>query len=103
MKLLIENGDIQMKLKLNLLKPFSDAIGKKELGFEFEGGTLQELFEALVEKYPKLKKELYSKNDEITDYVSIFINDKPLSVLNGLKTKLKNGDELLFFVPISGG
>ena len=96
-------GEIPMKLKLNLLKPFSDIVGKKELGFEFKGGTLEDLIKALVEKYPKLKEEFYTKNDEVTDYISIFVNDKPLSVLNGLNTKLNNGDELLFFVPISGG
>ncbi len=92
-----------MKLKLNMLKPFSDVIGKKELGFEFDGKTIEDLFKALVNKYPKLKDELYTKNDEITDYVSIFVNDKPLSALKGVETQLKNGDELLFFVPISGG
>ena len=92
-----------MKLKLNLLKPFSDVVGKKQLGFDFNGKTLDELFKELVEKYPKLKEELYTEKNEVTDYISIFINDKPLSVLNGMETELKNGDELLFFVPISGG
>ena len=92
-----------MKLKLNMLKPFSDVIGKKELGFEFDGTTVEDLFKALVNKYPKLKEELYTEKDEVTDYVSIFVNDKPLSALDGTGTKLKNGDELLIFVTISGG
>ena len=92
-----------MKLKLNLLKPFSDVVGKKELAMDFDGATLDELFRDLVGRYPKLKSELYTENNEVTDYVSIFVNDKPLSVLDGLDTKLKDGDELLIFVPISGG
>jgi molybdopterin synthase sulfur carrier subunit len=92
-----------MKLKLNLLKPFSDIVGTKELGYDFDGKTLKDLFKSLVEKYPKMKNELFNEKDEVTDYISIFINDKPLSVLNGVATELKNGDELLFFVPISGG
>jgi MoaD family protein len=92
-----------MKLKLNLLKPFSDIVGKKQLGYDFNGKTINELFKELVEKYPKLKTEIYTEKNEVTDYISIFVNDKPLSVLNGLETKLKNGDELLVFVPISGG
>ena len=92
-----------MKLKLNLLKPFSDIVGSKQLGFEFNGKTLEDLFKSLVQKYPKMKSELFNEKDEVTDYISIFINDKPLSVLNGVATELKNGDELLFFVPISGG
>jgi molybdopterin synthase sulfur carrier subunit len=92
-----------MKLKLNLLKPFSDIVGTKELEYDFDGKTLKDLFKSLVEKYPKMKNELFNEKDEVTDYISIFINDKPLSVLNGVATELKNGDELLFFVPISGG
>ncbi len=92
-----------MKIKLNLLKPFSDAIGTKELGLDFDGKTIEDLIKKLVETYPKLKTELYTENDEVTDYVSIFVNDKPISVLSGLDTKLKECDELLFFIPISGG
>ena len=92
-----------MILKLNLLKPFSDVVGRKELSYDFKGKTLGDLFIELVEKYPNLKKEFYTEDDKLTDYISIFINDKPLSVLNGEDTKLKSGDELLFFVPISGG
>ena len=92
-----------MKLKLNLLKPFSDAVGKKELWIEFNGNTIEELFRYLIQKYPKLGKELLKKNNEITDYVSVFVNDKPISVLDEMETQLEDGDELLLFVPISGG
>ena len=92
-----------MEIKLNLLKPFSDIVGTKELGFEFDGKTLEELLRALVEKYPKMREELYSKEDELTDYISIFVNDKPLSAVGGVEIVLNDGDELLIFMPISGG
>jgi MoaD family protein len=92
-----------MKLKLNLLKPFSDAVGKKQLSLEFKGKTLCDLLFYLVEKYPKMRDDLLTDKNDITDYVSVFVNDKPLSVLDGEQTKLKDGDELLIFVPISGG
>jgi len=90
-----------MKIKIDLLSPFSDAVGKKELNIEFQGATLKELIEHLVEEYPKLKKDMYSESGEITDYLSILVNDQPAHDLN--KTGLKDGDELLFFFPISGG
>jgi MoaD family protein len=92
-----------MKLKLNLLKPFSDAAGRKQLTLDFDGKTMRDLLFHLVEKYPKMHDDLITKNNEITDYVSVFVNDKPLSVLDGENTKLNDGDELLIFVPISGG
>lgn len=92
-----------MKVKIKLLRPFSDAIGKNELQLDFNGSTLQNLLRELVTKYPKLKKELYTKNDELTDYICIFVNDKPITALNGIDTELKNDDEILLFVPVSGG
>lgn len=92
-----------MKLKIKFLKPFSDAAGKSELELDFDGITLEDMLKVLVNRYPKLKKEFYTKTDELTDYMCMFVNDKPISALNGINTELKNGDELLFFIPVSGG
>ncbi|MCK4333083.1 MAG: MoaD family protein [Thermoplasmatales archaeon] len=92
-----------MKLKIKLLKPFSDAVGKSELELDFDGITLEDMLKVLVNRYPRLKKEFYTKIDELTDYMCMFVNDKPISALNGMNTELKNGDELLFFIPVSGG
>jgi len=91
------------KIKIKLLKPFSDAVGKSELEVDFNGSTLEDLLKVLVDRYPKLKKEFYTETDELTEYICVFVNDKPISALNGINTDLKNDDELLFFVPISGG
>ncbi|UCH72504.1 MAG: MoaD/ThiS family protein [Thermoplasmatales archaeon] len=92
-----------MKIKIKLLKPFSDAADKKDLEIDFNGATLNDLLTFLVDKYPKLKNEFYTKNKELTEYMCIFVNDKLASTLNGLETKLKNSDEILFFIPLSGG
>lgn len=92
-----------MKIKIKLLKPFSDAVGNKELYIDFKGRTLGDLVKKLIESYPKLKNDFYSENENLTDYICIFVNDKPFSALDGLKTKLENEDEILFFIPLSGG
>jgi MoaD family protein len=92
-----------MRLTLKFLRPFKDIIGKPEIELDTDLKTLKELLKNLIKKYPKLKKEIFKENFELTDYVCIFINDKPISALNMLDTELKNGDNLLFFVPVSGG
>ena len=92
-----------MNIKLKLLRPFSEIVGKKEIKIDFNGTTLNNLLKYLIEKYPNLKNELFTKNDELTEYICIFINDKPASALNDLESKIKEGDEILFFIPISGG
>jgi MoaD family protein len=92
-----------MKLKIKLLRPFSDVAGISKLELEFNGSNLQDLLNLLVDKYPKMKKELFIKSGELTEYICVFVNDKPMSALNGINTELKNGDEILFFIPVSGG
>ncbi|KYK34038.1 MAG: hypothetical protein AYK22_00975 [Thermoplasmatales archaeon SG8-52-3] len=92
-----------MKLKLKFLRPFKDIIGKSELELNIEVITILDLLKILVKKYPKLEKEIFKKNQELTDYICIFVNDKPISAINMLDTKLKEDDNLLFFIPVSGG
>jgi MoaD family protein len=92
-----------MKIKIKLLRPFSEAVGKNEFEIDFNEKTLNDLLKSLIKKYPKLENEFFKDNYELTEYICIFINDKPLSALNGVDTLLKNGDEILFFMPISGG
>ena len=92
-----------MKVKIKLLRPFSDAIGKNELELDIHGNKLENLLRELVTRYPKLKNEIYTKKDELTDYICIFVNDKPSTALNGMDSELKNDDEILFFIPVSGG
>ena len=92
-----------MNLKLKLLKPFSNAVGKSELELEFDGITINDLLKFLVNKYPQLKSEYYKDSGELTEDICIFVNDKPATALEGEETKLKSGDEILFFIPISGG
>lgn len=92
-----------MKIKIKLLKPFSDTIQKNILELDFNGITVKDLISVIINKYPQLKDEFYTNTGALTDYLAIFVNDKPISALKGLNAQLKNGDELLFFVPISGG
>lgn len=92
-----------MKIKIKFLSPFSKIVGKSELELDFKGITFKELLNLLVNNYPKLKNEFYIKNDDLSDHICIFVNDKPISALNGIKTVVKNNDEFIFFIPISGG
>ena len=92
-----------MKLTVKLLRPFSKIIRKNELKLDINVSTVKDLLEILSKNYPKIKNELYTENNELTEYVNLFVNDKPISALNGIDTKLKNNDEILLFAPVSGG
>jgi molybdopterin synthase sulfur carrier subunit len=92
-----------MRLKVKLLKPLSDGVGNKELQMDVDGRTLDDLLKVLVEKYPKLRDQLYSGKESLSDHVNVFINDKPVTGQDEMATRLRDGDEILLFIPISGG
>ena len=91
-----------MKVKIKLLKPFSDIAGRGELDLEFSGGSAGQAMEKICESYPDLRKELFEEDGKISYSVNIFVNDTPL-VGEQEDTSLKEGDEILIFLAVSGG
>jgi MoaD family protein len=92
-----------MKIKVKLLKPFSDIAGKSEVELDFEGDIVSRALDKLCELHPDLKKELFDDKEEISYSVNIFVNDKPITALKDVDTPLKDGDEILIFMPVGGG
>ena len=92
-----------MKIKVKLLKPFSDIAGKGEVDLELEEGDVNHALGNLCELHPNLKKELFDEKGEVSYSVNIFVNDKPITALADVDTVLKNGDEILIFMPVGGG
>jgi MoaD family protein len=92
-----------MKVKVRLLKPFSDIAGKGELVLEFEGGAVANALNQLCQLYPEMRNELYDQNGAVTYSVNIFINDRPLTAGGEETTSVNDGDEILIFLPVAGG
>lgn len=92
-----------MELTIEFTKPFTDAVGQEEVTLEFTGTTVRELLVMLIERYPGLEAMLYSESGNITEYMIMFVNSKPISALKGIETDLKDGDKIFILFPISGG
>ena len=50
-----------MKIKVKLLKPFSDVAGKGEVYLEFSEGDVNSALDELCKLIPNLKKEIYNE------------------------------------------
>ncbi len=66
------------------------------------GSTLRELLRRLAEVNPKLRRRLI-EDDDLWPGVYVAINDTDVRLLNGLNTRLNNGDVILFLSYIHGG
>ena len=90
-----------MNVRVQLLRPFSDAVGRAEVDVAVpEGATVQHLVVHLCELYPALAPHIYETTGAITDYLTMFVNDRPVT---DMEVALGEGDEVLMMFPVSGG
>jgi len=78
---------------------------KSKLSMEFgKTVSLREVIRKIVEEQPKLRRVLIDPElDDPRTSSLMLVNGKEIGVLNGLETKLKDGDELILIPVVHGG
>ncbi|MDH5374727.1 MAG: MoaD family protein [Candidatus Bathyarchaeota archaeon] len=85
-----------------------ELVGKKVESLEFLNGE-----EATVERVLKRLVELYGKDfieyvfdretGDIQSYLTLLVNGRSITTLDGLRTRLTDGDVLAILPPVGGG
>jgi molybdopterin synthase sulfur carrier subunit len=93
-----------MKVNFKFVGSFRNITNKSKAVMELdEGAKLKEALKRIIEEFPKIERALI--DPELGDprpNTLIVINGREISVLKGLETVLKNGDEVVF-IPVSHG
>ncbi len=94
-----------MTITVRFIGAFRGVSGKSKIILTFEKSvSLRETVKRIVEKTPKLKRILIDPElEDPRPNTLILVNGKEISVLNGLETLLKDGDEIVFVPVIHGG
>jgi len=93
-----------MRVKVRLFALLREVAGTKEIEEEVEEGiTVKDLLERLSTKLPKRFRELVFEEQNVSKNVIILVNRRGIRELEGLETKLKDGDEVALLPPVSGG
>lgn len=93
---------MQMTTKLRIptpLRPYAE--GNAEI--LVTGQTVREALDNLVIQYPALGSHLFSGQGELRAFVNLFLNDEDICHLQGVETRLKDGDRLMIIPSIAGG
>src|SRR5258708_39646633 len=75
--------------------------GKSSL--EAAPGTLRDVVAELVVTYPSLSEQLLGDEGQLHRFVNVYINDEDIRYLDGLDTKLGDGDVLSILPAVAGG
>ena len=93
-------------VKVHTILTIKKILGKGEVELSVsEGSTLGELLTTMVNRWGnELAANVFgAESGNILPYIRLMVNGQDIAFLNGIKTVLQNGDEVLILPPVSGG
>jgi len=79
------------------------AYTERQAEIEVKGGTAGEAIADLAGKYPDIRKHIYKDDENLRDFINVYLGDTNIKELNGLATPLKDGDTIMLVPAIAGG
>lgn len=92
-------------MNVNFYATLRQFTGGKSVEFPLaDGTTVQELLEAVLERFPAMRSYLLDEQDRLYPHVHIFINGRDAPYLERqLETPLTKTDAVDFFPAVGGG
>lgn len=93
-----------IKATVKLFASFKEITKKREIEIEIEeGSTILQLLEKLFEQFGPLREQIFDENNMLNEWIQILKNGRSIKFLDGIETKLTNGDVIAVFPPVAGG
>ena len=70
---------------------------------KLSGQNIGELLNNLMQKFPNMKKHLFSEDGQIRNFVNVYVNDDDIRYLENNATQLKEGDVISIIPSVAGG
>lgn len=92
-------------MRVTLFANFREHAGVKSFDLDLPAQvTIQQAVEAIVQRYPALRRHWLNEAGEIHAHVHIFVNgEEYLTLPEAERTPLQPQDSLDFFPPVAGG
>ncbi len=91
-----------MPVKVMIPTPLRPYTENKD-SVEVEALTINEILLNLTQRYPQLKRYLFSEDGKLRNFINIYVNDEDIRYLDGENTKVKDGDVVSIIPAIAGG
>lgn len=93
--------DKRTNITIRFFGVFRSVAGKDKFAIKFKDSVpLKEALKKIVKEIPRLRRTLIDPDlEDPRPNTLILVNDREISVLNGLETMLRDGDEVVF-IPV---
>ncbi|MDR1837165.1 MAG: MoaD family protein [Treponema sp.] len=79
------------------------AYTERQSEIEVKGSTAGEVIADLAVKYPDIRKHLYLNDEQLREFINVYVGDTNIKEINGLATPVKDGDSVMIVPAIAGG
>ncbi len=92
-------------MKINFFATLRPIVGGKTIEFpEAVGLTVMQTIEALIARYPDLKRELFRSDGTLYPHIHFFVNGRDAEFLpEGMNYIIQAHDSINIFPPVGGG
>lgn len=92
-------------MQVNFYATLRPIVGGRTVHFDVgENITVQQLVDAVVTRFPKLRQELLNDEGNLYPHVHVFVNGRDAPYLpNGVETMIQPGDTIDIFPAVAGG
>jgi molybdopterin synthase sulfur carrier subunit len=101
-----ESKKAGVKIKVKFFTTLREIVGKKEEQIEFSSRsvTVEALLRQLSRMHGKeFKDYVFDELGNVRGHLLFLVNGKSAATLQGLKTKLSEGDQVAILPPVGGG
>jgi len=93
------------KVHVKFLSTFKETVKREFAEVNIDGSnTIEDLLKNLCDQFGEPLRGLIFKDDtSIARNLIIFVNGRNIITLNGLKTELRDGDQIILSTPVAGG
>ncbi len=91
-----------MSVKVIIPTPLRQYAGKQD-ALEIEGKTVGEVLSALTQRFPDLRKHLYTEEGKLRSFVNVYIGEDDIRYLENDRTRLRDNDVISIVPSIAGG
>jgi sulfur-carrier protein len=98
-------ASIIVSMKVNFYATLRPIVGQKTVTFDLPPGiTVGELVEAVVERFPPLRRELLDEDGRLYGHVHVFVNGRDAPYLaDAMETVIQPADKIDIFPAVAGG
>jgi MoaD family protein len=74
-----------------------------EASISATGSTIGELIEDISGRYPDFKAKVVADDGQLHRFINVYANDEDVRYLDGLDTKVSDGDTVAILPAVAGG